>query len=324
MRLVANAGELARALALAAVKLNEADVKRLPVLGAVHITTATGAAEIIGNILDFTITVKAKVEIPEPGAIAVNGAALLALATSFSADAKITITGGDVTTITCGRSRYRLPQIPLGDLPLPLALDDITGEVVLEGTDLLRLLSTLATASTDQTRYYLNGALLQSVGDDLVAVSTDGKQLMRVSTPAAMFSTGHDLILPLKAALTLRKLVNKTSPDDVTLCRSNKLLAIRTTDFVFVSKLVTARSPITRASFRKRPVVRSKWTAKIFWWHSAGWPLSLGRLSRKRQLPPCNGAPTARSSSISLAMSLTTRLPARAKATAKSRWQSAR
>jgi DNA polymerase III subunit beta len=243
MRVVATAGALADALAIAAVKPDEALVKRVPALGAVHVIAVGDVIEIAGNVSDFAVTAKAKAEIVEPGEVAVNGAALVGLASGFPAEARITITGGDVTTITCGRSRYRLPQIPLDDLPAPLTLDAITGEVMLEGAALLRLLGALAVASKEEARHYLNGILLQTVGNDLVGVATDGRQLMKVTTPAGQFSAGHDLIVPLKAALTLRKLINKTSPDDVGLCRSKRLLAIRTADFVLVSKLVDGAFP---------------------------------------------------------------------------------
>jgi DNA polymerase III subunit beta len=243
MKITVTAGDLARALGLAAIKPDEAMAKRMPVFGAVHVAVIAGAIEITSTLLDFAIAAKAAADIIEPGEIAVNGAALAALATGLPADAKITITGGDMAIVTCGRSRYRLHQIPRADTLQLLALDDITGQVVLEGAAALRLLSSLAVASKEETRHYLNGALLTSVGDDLVAVATDGKQLIKVTAPAGIFSTSHDLIVPSKAALALRKLISKTSPDEVTLCRSKTLLAVKTADFVFVSKLIDATFP---------------------------------------------------------------------------------
>jgi DNA polymerase III subunit beta len=242
MRIITTAGTLAKALAIAALKVDEPALKRIPALGAVHVK-ANDVVEIAGNVLDFAVTTKMGAEIIEPGEIVVNGAALAGLANGFPAAASLTIAGGDVVTVSCGRSRYRLPQVPLSDLPAPLLLDDITGEVALEGKDLLRLLGTLTVASTEASRYYLNGALLQSIGDDLVGVATDGRQLMKTTTPAGMFSAGRDLIVPLTAALLLRKLINKTSPDNVTLCRSKRLLAAKTADFVLVSKLVDGEFP---------------------------------------------------------------------------------
>jgi hypothetical protein len=223
MRVVLNAGALPRVLALAVLKPDES-TKHLPALGAARITTAPNAIQIAANVFDFAITVKADSEIAEDGTIAVNGAALAALTAGLPAEASVIITGGDVTIVSCGRGRYRLPQIPLGDLPAPLLLGDVIGEVTIKGENLLRLFMPLAVVCEDKTRYYLNGVLLQSVDADLVGVATDGRQLMRVATSADMFSAGHDLIVPLKAATMLRKLVSKTSPERVAEARKQAVV----------------------------------------------------------------------------------------------------
>jgi DNA polymerase-3 subunit beta len=100
--------------------------------------------------------------------------------------------------ITCNDSRSRLPVIPAADLPAVLALDFETGSVEISGDACLQLLEPLAAVSTERSRFYLCGIFLPTVGDDLVAVATDGVRLVRVAVPAAAFSASRDLILPSK------------------------------------------------------------------------------------------------------------------------------
>jgi DNA polymerase-3 subunit beta len=243
MRIITNAGELARALGLAALRVDELTLKRVPALGAVRIK-AYDAVEIAGNVLDFAVTAKADAEIAESGEIAVSGAALATLAAGFSDGSKVMIAAENTATVTCGRSRYRLPLFPLDNLPAPLVLDgDIGTAVTIEGAALSRLLGAHAVADKEVTRYYLNGILLRSVGDDLHGIATDSRRLVRIATRAGHFSPDRDLTVPLRAATVLDKLINRTRPDEVTLCRSKALLAVKSADVLFVTKLIDGIYP---------------------------------------------------------------------------------
>jgi DNA polymerase III subunit beta len=246
MKLAAKAGMLAEALALAELALAGLApemAKRIMALSAVRIHAADGVASFTSNILDFSVTTKTEAEVLEPGEIAVSLKALSALVAGFSKDVAITISAADkVATITGDKGRFRLQTIPIDNMPARLELEQETS-VELETTDMLRLLTVIAAASTETTRYYLNGAFLHSVGGDLVAVATDGHQLMRMAVPAGVFSIDRSCIIPLKAATIIQKLLKKTKSEKITLHRSKALLMMETPSITFITKLIDATFP---------------------------------------------------------------------------------
>jgi DNA polymerase-3 subunit beta len=246
MKITAKAGELAEALALAELALaglTPEMAKRITALSAVHVRAADGVMELTTNVLDFSVTVKTAIEVTEPGEVAVSLKALSGLAAGFGKDVTVTLgTADKVATVAGGKGRFRLQTIPIDDMPARLELEQETS-IELATTDLVRLLTVTAAAATETTRYYLCGVYLHSAGGDLISVATDGHQLMRVTTPASVFSTDRSCIVPLKAATIIAKLLKKTKPEKVTLRRSKALLMMETPDITFVTRLVDAEFP---------------------------------------------------------------------------------
>jgi DNA polymerase III subunit beta len=256
MKITAKAGDLASALALAELALAGLEperAKRILALSAVQIHAADSVMMLTANVLDFSITVKTEAEIDEPGGTAVSLKALAALMTGCSPGNTIYVNTTDkVMTITSGNDgRFRLPIIPIDDMPAVPKLEQDAANLELETTDMLRLLTVIAAASTETTRYYLNGAFLHSVGGDLVAVATDGHQLMRMAIPASVFSTDRSCIIPLKAATIIQKLLKKTKPGKITLRRSKALLMMETPSITFTTKLIDAEFPAYEAVIPK-------------------------------------------------------------------------
>jgi DNA polymerase III subunit beta len=244
MKITAEAGMLAEALALAEPALTAIDpqAKKITALSTIHVQAADGIMMLTSNILDFSITVKAAIEVVEPGEVAVSLRALSTLIAGFPKDATLTISADKVMTVTNDKGRFRLQTIPLGDMPARLELEE-EASVELGAADLLRLIAMAFVASRETTRYYLNGVFLHSVDGDLVAVGTDGHRLMRTSIPAGTFSTDCSCIVPLKATTAIQKILRKTKPEKVTLRRSKALLMVETPSITFVTKLINAEYP---------------------------------------------------------------------------------
>jgi DNA polymerase-3 subunit beta len=248
MKITAKAGDLASALALAELALaglTPEMAKRIMALSAVHVCAADSVASFTSNILDFSVTTKTEAEVLEPGEIAVSLKALSALVAGFAKDVTITASAADkVATIAGGKGgRFRLQTIPIDDMPARLELEQETS-VELETADLLRLLTVTGAASTEATRYYLCGVYLHSVAGDLIAVATDGHQLMRMTTPErCVLSTDRTCIVPLKAATIIQKLLKKTKPEKITLRRSKALLMVQAPNVTFITRLIDAEFP---------------------------------------------------------------------------------
>jgi DNA polymerase III subunit beta len=247
MKIAANAGELANALALAAsLSSSNKGISNIVGLEALCLAAADDELTIAADVLDFAITLTVPAVVESPGEVAVSASRLSALAAGFLPEATIEIqSDGTVCRVGSDRSRFKLPTIALEDLPAMLKLTEETGNVALAREEAATLLVRPAFAvSTEKTRYYLGGILLHDHEEALTAVATDGRRLVRIRVPGATgLSSDFRLIVPNAALKIIAKLLGDKSVERVTLRRSKTLLSVEGVGFVFVSKLIDADFP---------------------------------------------------------------------------------
>jgi DNA polymerase III subunit beta len=249
MKLEAKAGDLVGALGLAALPLDDPRVRKIAALGAVRLEALgdDGRITVRSNILDLSLDANVDGEIKEPGEAAVPGGRLAALVAAVPAGTPVAITGTDsVATVTAGRSRYRLPILPLDSLPEPLRLGETLGEIEIDRDEALRLFARpLFAAATETTRFYLNGVFLQAAGGTLTAVATDGHRLCRITMPAGgNLSDDRRLIIPLTSTKFIIKILKAARPDcTVMLRRAPTLFELHAGGVTFTSKLIDAEYP---------------------------------------------------------------------------------
>jgi len=115
--------------------------------------------------------------------------------------------------LTCGRSRTRIagmsresfPELP--EMPAPLARIPV-------GLLASMIAKTIFAISAEESRFTLNGALLQFKGDTIAMVATDGHRLAMVeaTNPLAEGDANSKSLLPRKAMNELQKLAAE-APD---------------------------------------------------------------------------------------------------------------
>jgi DNA polymerase III subunit beta len=245
MKIIAKAGELAEALALADLLLTSSDttVRKNQMLSAVRITAADTTVSFTLDILDRAVVVKAATEVIEPGEVAVPLKALTGLMTGCAPDTIVSLrAAGKAMTVTAGKGHFRLPMMPIADMPVVPVIEP-ENEIELETTAFMSLLRVMSAASNEQTRYYLCGILLHTVDRHLIACATDGHRLMRAAVLAAFFSRDYSCIVPLPTAAVIEKLVKRTKPDTIKIKRARTLLVFETPDIVFTTKLIDATYP---------------------------------------------------------------------------------
>ena len=247
-------GALSEALGRAELPLSEKQAKRIPILTAVKLAASGDGLSVTSTSFDATIVTT--VEATGEGEVAVPFERLAALAGHFPADAELTIgCDGMIATVASGRSRFKLPVFPLSDMLERHILGEETGCVELDAKAARDLFARPAfAASSEATRYYLNGIFLHSVGDDLVAVATDGYRLCRVATPATTtLSTDRTLIVPNEMVKAVNRLIGKAT-GSVTLRRSERLFAIEGAGSSLVTKRIDANfSELREAHFIRGP-----------------------------------------------------------------------
>jgi DNA polymerase III subunit beta len=237
----AKACQLSDALALASANRSGANSSSI-----VHIATAEDAVSIrCVDIALGTIATRVSGMIHEQGEIAVSLVRLAALVSGFAPGAVVEIESkASAVGVFSGMSRLRLPTVPTQDLPPAVAIDQEIGNLDISSVDCLQLLEPLAAADDPRFRFRLAGVFWHSLGDRLVAVSTDGKRLIRTSIAASRFSDDRTLIVPADVAIVARRLLQKSAASRVTLRRSRSLIAFDARSFSFTARLIDSRFPV--------------------------------------------------------------------------------
>jgi DNA polymerase-3 subunit beta len=218
--------------------------RETPALGAVRLAAdGYGGLSITATTFDGTITTW--LEAAAEGEVAVPLERLAALVRHFPADAEIAITADyRAATVTSGKARFKLPVLRIADLLERHALGEQTGCVELDAKIARDLFARPAfAASTEASRFYLKGICLHNAGDDLVAVTTDGFRLCRVTAPATTtLSLDRSLIIPNEMVKTIDRLLANTS-GNVTLRRSERLFVVEGAGFALTTTRIDAIYP---------------------------------------------------------------------------------
>ncbi len=202
----------------------------IPILSNVLLQAADGRLDLTATDLDIAVRESTAATIIRPGATTVPAHTLHDIVRKLPEGAQIELSldpENGRLSLKAGRSQFFLASLPAADFPAMEGTQD-TGaakssdapvQFVIAAGDLKRLIDkTRFAISTEETRYYLNGIYLhvaKTAGINMLrAVATDGHRLARVELPAP---SGADaipgIILPRKAVLELRKLIEDASGD---------------------------------------------------------------------------------------------------------------
>ena len=151
-----------------------------------------------------------------------------------------------------GRSRFSLSTLPAADFP---NLDDWQSEVefTLPQATMKRLIeATQFSMAHQDVRYYLNGMLFETEGEELRTVATDGHRLAVCSMPVGQSLPNHSVIVPRKGVIELMRMLDGGETPLRVQIGSNNIRA-HVGDFIFTSKLVDGRFPDYRRVLPKNP-----------------------------------------------------------------------
>lgn len=101
-------------------------------------------------------------------------------------------------------------------------------------------------------RYYLNGMLFETEGEELRTVATDGHRLAVCSMPIGQSLPSHSVIVPRKGVIELMRMLDGGDNPLRVQIGSNNIRA-HVGDFIFTSKLVDGRFPDYRRVLPKNP-----------------------------------------------------------------------
>ncbi len=226
----------------------------LPILGNLLLQVTEGSLLLTGT--DLETEMKARVTLTQPheqGATTIPARKFFDIWRGLPDGAEISVElDGDRILVRSGRSRFSLSTLPASDFP---NLDDWQSEVEfsLPQATLKRLIeSTQFSMAHQDVRYYLNGMLFETEGEELRTVATDGHRLAVCSMNIGQNLPSHSVIVPRKGVIELMRLLDGGDNPLQLQIGSNNIRA-HVGDFIFTSKLVDGRFPDYRRVLPKNP-----------------------------------------------------------------------
>jgi DNA polymerase III subunit beta len=211
MELKIGAQELARALGRSQGIVEKKST--MPILSHVLIEAKKGnVLHVSATDLDLSVSSEHPCEVAREGALAVPAKHLFEIVRSLP-EQEVTLkkAGNNYLEVRSGPSEFRIVGLPAEDFPaLPkfekVAFVDVTPAELLAQIDL-----TSFAASTDETRYNLNGVYFEPQGPVLRMVATDGHRLALSEKPlAGDYGLKRGVILPRKGLHELKKLLGES------------------------------------------------------------------------------------------------------------------
>lgn len=183
--------------------------KVIPVLSNVSLTTGQNSLVLAATDMDSRSEISCSSEVSARGATTAPAERLAHLIDGLPAGSQVTLAlDGAHLKVESGRSRYRLPILPIEDFPESPVVN-ATIEFTLGFLDVKRLFADTTSAIDINGRRYLEGALLyQSKPREIAVVATNGHRLIRHVLPADIQFAGR-FIIPKPAVVEIVKLASE-------------------------------------------------------------------------------------------------------------------
>jgi DNA polymerase-3 subunit beta len=202
----------------------------IPILSTVRLVVAGGTLTVTASDLDIEVSASTPLLDASDGAFCVDARTLDGIVKKAVGDISLETKDGNVV-VAFKRSRFTLPTLPADDFP---SMDAGKFHTEFEA-DLAALFAPVKFAiSTEEARYYLNGAFLHTVDGKLAAVATDGHRL-------ALHVSDDDSTIA--GAIVPRKAVDTMLPGRVSVSMSDTKIRAAAGGIVMVSKFIDGTFP---------------------------------------------------------------------------------
>lgn len=216
----------------------------MPILANILIETHTNKSliKLSATDLEVAVHVYAPALVEEEGSITVSAKSLHDIIREAASE-EIQISSGDNdrVQISANQSEYKVLGLPAKEFP---SLPEIKGDFTkISSSDLLEIFDRVGFAmSTDETRYHLNGVLIEKSGDETAFVATDGHRLAFTKRSLQIKNMQQDkVILPRKGVNELKKLMH--SEKGFELCVSDRHIFAKTEKQTLYIRLIDGNFP---------------------------------------------------------------------------------
>ena len=216
----------------------------IPILANVLIEATKDGISLLATDLDVGLRSRCEGTVVKPGTLTLPAKKLFEIVSALP-DTEVRIEedkGGKSVTVAADRFESRMQTLPASEFPTPP--NDAGGpEATLPGVALKRLIShTRFAITSEDTRYFLNGAQLVLRPDSMSMVATDGHRLAFISvreSPGKKVNT--EVLLPRKTLTEVARLID--GGDAVEFSQGENHLFFRAGGRLLISRKIDANFP---------------------------------------------------------------------------------
>lgn len=183
----------------------------LPILSNVLLQADDNWVRLTATDLDVTVSCRVEAKVVKKGASTLPAKRLFNIVReAANAEIEVEVDDRNVCTLRSGPSVFKLNGLPAEDFP-PLINFDEKKPIILPQDKLKAMLRRTAfAASTDETRYVLNGLFFSLKDHKVTTVATDGRRLALTDEEADIDAAAHtEFIVPTKAVAELSRLLQE-------------------------------------------------------------------------------------------------------------------
>ncbi|MBR1915878.1 MAG: DNA polymerase III subunit beta [Alphaproteobacteria bacterium] len=223
----------------------------IPVLSNVRLEALADGISFKATDMDTEITEITDAKISEQGATTAPAHMLYDIVRKLNDGSEVELVFPDEKgqlSISSGRSKFSLPTIAVEDFPV-ISGDKLPINFSMSCEDLKDVIDrTQFAASTEETRYYLNGLYIHAKTEGetkvLRTVATDGHRLACVESPLPQGAEKMSgVIIPRKTVAEIRKLLDDSDCQNIELSLSENKIRFVLKDITLTSKLIDGTYP---------------------------------------------------------------------------------
>jgi len=235
----------------------------MPILSNMLLSAEGSSVEIVATDLEIGLRGRYAATVDKPGAVTVSAKKMYEIVRELPAeDVQIKVEDGSWVKIISGHSQFKLVGLPKEEYP---ALPDVAeeGMIAINGETLRDMIKkTLYSVGENDARYVLNGLFVHMTpstdGLTVRMVGTDGHRLSMIDRVIDAKHKEESLIIPKKAMLELRRILEEDAPQaELRLGFSKNHALFKRDGLVMVSKLIDGNYP------NYQQVIPAKSTKKV-------------------------------------------------------------
>lgn len=215
----------------------------LPILSNVLLRADEGQISLTTTDMEVCVKTSTSADVHESGGTTLPARRFFSICRELPAgDVDIEVDDQDVATIRSGPAFFKLmglsdsefPSLPEFDQNAVYSIDQLSFREMVQ--------KVIYAASTDETRYILNGALLSFKDEKLTVVATDGRRMAMVEQEIEFSKESEvDLVVPTKTVSELIKTLGDEGTLRITV--SSTQVAFEFDQILIVSKLIEGTYP---------------------------------------------------------------------------------